>query len=126
MGTSTTSEDRDAIRELMARYNHAIDGHLVEEWVGLFADDGIFEAGGRVMTGADELRTFAEGVQGVGRHVVANEVIDLDGDAASARAYVFVLGGSPPAVRIMGTYDDEVRRVDGRWRFARRTFRADA
>ncbi|MGD9797342.1 MAG: nuclear transport factor 2 family protein [Acidimicrobiia bacterium] len=125
MGTTATAEDRELVRELLARYNHAIDGRLVDEWVGLFTDDGVFDAGGRVLKGADELRGFAENLGLAGRHVVANEVIDLQGDEGTVKAYVLVFAGSPPAVAVMGAYEDEVRRVDGRWRFARRTFTPD-
>jgi uncharacterized protein (TIGR02246 family) len=126
MGSATASEDREEIRELLARYNHAVDSHQVEEWAGLFTDDGVFDSGGRTLKGADELRSFAESVPVGLRHVVANEIIDLDGDQATVRAYLFILAGKPAAIATTGVYEDEVRRVDGRWRFARRTFTPDA
>jgi uncharacterized protein (TIGR02246 family) len=121
----SVTEDRDEIRNLLARYNHAIDSQQVDAWAGMFTDDGVFDVGGRVAKGTDELRAFAEGVKGPMRHVIANEVIDVEGDEARVQAYVFVYAGSPPAVRTLGTYDDELRRVDGAWRFSRRTFRPD-
>jgi ketosteroid isomerase-like protein len=124
-GNVTIAEDHDAIRNLLGRYNHAIDAQQVDEWVSLFTDDGVFDRGGSVASGPDELRTVAESVKGPMRHVIANEVIDVDGDEANVRAYVFVFAGSPPVVRTSGTYDDQLRRVDGAWRFSRRTFRPD-
>jgi uncharacterized protein (TIGR02246 family) len=127
MGTTTEIEDREAIRELLARYNHAIDSHQIDELVGLFTDDGVFEAGGgRAMKGPDELRAFAEGVPAGLRHFLANEIIDVDGDEATVRAYLFILAGKPAAAVTIGVYADLVHRVDGRWRFARRTFTPDA
>jgi len=39
---------------------------------------------------------------------------------------VLQVGDGGTKLQFTGTYDDELRRVDGRWRFARRTFRFDA
>ena len=36
-------EDQLDIMELMARYNHAIDGSQPEAWADTFTDDGVFE-----------------------------------------------------------------------------------
>jgi ketosteroid isomerase-like protein len=116
------TDDREAIRDLLARYNHAIDGRQLDTWVSLFTDDAIFEAQGQVFKGAKELRTFADNWEIVGRHVTANELIEVNGNEATVQAYVFLLTGSPPIVMGMGSYVDEVRRVDGRWCFAKRIF----
>lgn len=126
MASVTEIQDREEIRALLARYNHAIDAHRSEEWVGLFTDDGVFDSGGRVLQGAAQLRAFADSVPPGLRHVVANELVDVRGDEATVSAYLFILAGTPRSVVTVGVYDDEVRRVDGRWRFARRTFTPDA
>lgn len=118
-------EDRDEIRQLMARYTHAIDAGRGDDWAATFTDDGVFEMPGHSVAGTAALRAFAEG-RGGARHVVANEVIDVDGDEARVRAYVFVFAGSPPVARAAGGYDDRLRKVDGRWRFARRAYTPDA
>jgi hypothetical protein len=117
-------EDRDEIRQLLARYVHAIDAGKGDDWAATFTDDGVFDMGGRSVEGAVALRAFAEG-RGGARHVVANEVIDVDGDEARVQAYVFVFAGTPPTGTVSGSYDDSLRRVDGRWRFARRAFTPD-
>ena len=39
-------EDRLAIQELIARYNHAIDGGDPDGWAATFAPDGTFESRG--------------------------------------------------------------------------------
>jgi ketosteroid isomerase-like protein len=125
---ASLADDRDAIRDLMARYNHAIDGGDAETWTALFTADAVFDTGQR-FTGTDELLAFAHGVAGSGRptrHVVANEVIEVDGDRATCRAYLLLYSGSPPQLALTGAYDDELRRVDGSWRYSRRTFTADA
>jgi ketosteroid isomerase-like protein len=121
------ADDRDAIRELMARYNHAIDGGEAEAWAGLFTADALFETG-QEFRGTDELVAFAEGVARSGRrtrHVVANEVIEVDGDGATCQAYLLLYAGSPPQLALTGTYDDELLRIEGSWRYSRRTFTPD-
>ena len=37
---NTLTEDQQEIRQLLARYCHAIDGHDDEGWAGLFTEDG--------------------------------------------------------------------------------------
>ncbi|MFI5046203.1 MAG: nuclear transport factor 2 family protein [Acidimicrobiia bacterium] len=119
----TTVEDRDEILQLLYRYNHAIDGGDAEAWADTFTDDAAFEAAGMAMSGRDALVAFASSVSGL-RHVVANPVIDVTGDAASVRAYVFVYQGQ--ALTVSGSYEDEAVRTPEGWRFAKRVFTMDA
>ncbi|MDE2042876.1 MAG: nuclear transport factor 2 family protein, partial [Alphaproteobacteria bacterium] len=55
------------------------------------------------------------------RHFVTNIVISVDGDRASTRAAWFeAMNNGPdgsPAMGSFGHYDDELARIDGRWRF---------
>jgi hypothetical protein len=46
-----TAEDRLAIAELLARYNHAIDHFEAEAWAALFTQDGELVANGQVRAG---------------------------------------------------------------------------
>ena len=39
-----TLEDREEIRELYARYAHAIDEGRYDEWLACFTDEGTFES----------------------------------------------------------------------------------
>jgi uncharacterized protein (TIGR02246 family) len=119
----STTEARDEILQLLYRYNHAIDSGDAEGWAALFTDDGVFEVAGQVMSGREELVGFASSVHGL-RHVVANPVIDVVGDTATVRAYLFVFGGT--TMSISGSYEDQlVRQPDG-WRFAKRSFAPDS
>ncbi len=117
----TDVEDREEIRRLLARYNQTIDANQADEWVDLFVDDAVVTLGDHVMQGSEELRTFAEARSPGGRHVNASEVIDVDGDRATVRLYVLLYTKSPAT--LVGFVDavDEFVRVDGHWRFARRT-----
>jgi uncharacterized protein (TIGR02246 family) len=116
------TEDRDEILQLLYRYNHAIDSGDALGWAGTFTPDGVFDVAGQVRSGRDELVAFAAGVHGY-RHTVVNPVVDVAGDAATVRAYWVVYQGT--AVAALGTYEDEVVRTPGGWRFAKRVSTPD-
>jgi uncharacterized protein (TIGR02246 family) len=128
-----STEDHLAILQLVARYNHAIDGGDGEAFADAFTEDGVLDAGAFVLEGRDALRAFANSfptTMRAPRHIATNPVIDGAGDRAELRAYVqlYALDGEPPAqqVRASGTYRDELVKKDGRWRFVRRSFVNDA
>ena len=56
--------------------------------------------------------------------VILNTVIEIDGDRATARMYMWELRHDPAAGRsdAFGLYRDEYRRVEGRWWFANRRY----
>lgn len=124
---ATTSEDRDAIRDLYACYCLHIDTGTAEQWADLFTVQGEFGGLGDPIIGTEALTAFAAGSLGRGmgtHHLVTNEVIDVNGDEATGSASVALFMGGAPAM--VGRYQDKLQRVDGRWRFARRHFAADA
>ena len=122
---STLAEDRDEILQLLYRYSHEMDSHDVVAWVGLFTDDGVFDAGnGRVATGPERLAKFAASAAGTTmRHIVGNPVIDVTGDTAQAEVYLTLLREG--SIALTGTYHDELVRTPKGWRFAKRTFTPD-
>ena len=128
-----TTEDQLAIQQLVARYNHAIDGGDGRAYADAFVEDGVLDAGVLVLEGRAALAAFADSFPGsvrAPRHVATNLVIDGDGDRAELKAYVqlHVLDGDPPRQQVSasGTYTDVLAKADGRWRFVRRTFVNDA
>ena len=79
----TLSEDRDAIRDLYARYCLYIDTGAADEWAATFTVDAEFLAGGDPLVGREALRAFASSLPtGTLHHMVLNETIDIEGDAA--------------------------------------------
>ena len=118
------TEDRDEILQLAYRYNLAIDRGDAAGWADTFTPDGVFDSGppaeGR---GRDQLIAFAASVHGL-RHTLANPAIDVTGDAAAMRAYFVVYQGA--AVLGTGTYEDQLVRTPGGWRFAKRVSTPDA
>ena len=122
---TTLAEDRDAIRDLYARYCHCVDGGAAEEWAQLFTDDGRFLTGGDPLVGREALRAFAAALPaGTMHHLVTDLAIDVEGDRAACRSSVLVMANG--AIMIAGRSSDELQRVDGSWRIANRDFVADA
>lgn len=129
---SLSAEDQLAIRDLAARYNHAIDSGDGRAYADTFVEGGVLDAGALVVEGRDALEQFGSSFAGsvhAPRHIATSLVIDGDGDHAQLRAYVqmFTMVGEPPRhqVSASGTYADTLTRVDGAWRFVRRSFTAD-
>jgi hypothetical protein len=121
----TPAEDRDAIRDLYARYCIYVDTGAVDEWAATFTDDGEFNTGQDTLVGQEALKSFAAALPaGVLHHMTMNEAIQVDGDAATCQASVFVT--TKGTVVTTGRSLDELRRVDGSWRIARRIYTADA
>jgi hypothetical protein len=99
----TYAQDRAEIEDLMARYLFAIDYFDWDAYVGTFAEDG-------------KAATL--------RHVILQSSVRIEGDRAWARSlWVEMANHGPGDTLKMGTfglYDDELKRVDGHWLFAKR------
>jgi uncharacterized protein (TIGR02246 family) len=128
-----TIDDQLAIQQLVARYNHAIDSGDSAAFAGAFVDDGVLDAGQLQVEGRTALEQFGQQFHTSARaprHVATNLVIDGHGDKATLQAYVqmYALLGDPPRQEITasGKYTDTLAKVDGNWRFVRRTFTVDA
>jgi uncharacterized protein (TIGR02246 family) len=123
---TTLTEDREAIRDLFARYCHAIDTGAARTWAGMFTTDGEFKTGfGDPLVGRDALEAFAAGIAaGTLHHMVLNLAVDVDGDLATCQSSVLVTANG--AILTTGRSEDELRRVDGSWQIARRNYVADA
>jgi len=129
---STVLEEKDAIRELLARYCFHYDGGEFAAWMDLFTADCVFDAGpfGRY-TGRAGLERFVQSMPLVNglpmvRHCVTNELIRVDGARAHARSYVVVVrGGDQLATALAGRYDDHLAKIGEEWRFQQRTILFD-
>lgn len=129
-----TADDRIAIEELMARYNVAFDSCDVQAWVDTFLPDGVFDGIYAVTVGAEALGEFLRwhwsdpklAAHRGSQHWVTNVVIEGNETEARVQCYGTVLSGGRSGNRVMGVwqYHDEVRKVDGKWRYAKRYVRA--
>ena len=132
------ARDRAEIEDLMARYLFALDYNDLDSFAEMFTDDATFDfARGRVTGKAQILETVKnfkarigevykdeDGNPAVLRHVLAHTAIRVEGDRAWTRAQWFEMANDGPGKSLkMGTfgiYEDQLRRVGGRWLFTER------
>lgn len=128
--------DRESIRELAARYCHAVAAGGGLPLVDLFTDDGCMASDpipalGRPASetrGREALtRIYGEFTTRLAlRPFIHNHVVDLDGDVASGVCSVEIRAVEDDvAYDIAGHYRDRYRREGGIWKFERRHFVAD-
>lgn len=125
-------EEKDAIRELMARYCFHFDNGEFDAWLDLFTPDGAFDLGSRGRFGGREsLQKFLKSLpltNGIPmmKHCVMNSIVSVDGDQATAQSYVVVVrGGEQLAVTVAGRYDDQLAKSANGWRFKERKVHFD-
>jgi uncharacterized protein (TIGR02246 family) len=115
------SHDKAEIRELIAGYALALDAGDVDRCVELFAPDGEFGVYGKTFVGHDGIGAmFRAAARGL--HLTGVSHIDVDGDIATAQSQVLFVRSGDFVLR-PALYDDELGRIDGRWRFVRRRCR---
>ena len=123
----TITEDRDAIRDLAARYCHNFDHGNADGVADLFTEDGVFDPGFPgfdALESREAIRAFVGSLTaGTVHHMVTDLAYDIDGDRATGVASFLVTAGT--AIVTVGRYQDELRRVDGTWRFVRRVAESD-
>ena len=123
------TEDRAAIHDLFTRSCCALDNGEVETVVDCFTRDAALKSPVIDIAGHDAIRAFAgrfaaqraAGAQF--RHLVTNIATTLDGDRATATAYLLVLISKDGSHRTLppGRYECDLVKEDGAWRFSRRT-----
>jgi hypothetical protein len=125
--TDLAIEDQFAVRATLARYCHRCDDGDLTGVVALFTPDGVFVHGGRTARGAAELLDFFRHTQSRpsqrGKHVTVNAVLEpgVNGLVRVVADFVFLrFAGDRLVPAIVGRYHDEVVRVAGAWRIARR------
>ena len=123
--------DRIEIRELIARYNWAIDTRDGTGVADTFIPDGIFD-GGRIVRGREALIAFGElrdrppAEPGAGaQHWVTNLVFEGNHARVHVKSYFIRQNVEAGVVKStnLGYYRDDVVNVDGRWLFERRRWR---
>ncbi len=117
--------DREALRELRARYSHYWDDGDAEGFVGLFTEDGVLQAAtAGLVTGRDQLRRMVHASMGrmeFTLHFTSDEITEFTGpDSARGFCRFAVHTGRSPNGQGAGTYVDEYRRTPTGWRFVSR------
>ena len=136
-GGAVDAQTCEDIRQLLARYNLAIDLGDADAWVACFTHDGVFRCTGLpddnplggTFEGSDELSAYARTHDGImkgrARHWNANLLIEGDGDEATMTCYLLALTTGSSIRGSTGIYRDRLRRRNGAWRFAERHIAID-
>ncbi len=123
------SHARAEIEDLMSRYIFALDWLDVETYLDTFAEDAVLTGVFGRYEGREAIRTWTPdwfeyypkkfgGATGkpLSRHFITSLVLKVDGDRATGRAYWFNNDiQSTTYFGAFGHYEDEFRRIDGRW-----------
>ena len=124
-----TISDRIEIEELLVRYSRAIDYRNFHELEGIFTEDAEFDAGGLGKpVGPTAIRAMIEGtLTGLDatQHLVGKSLIEIDGDTAEVRTYLFsqhIRKDAPGVDHYMlgAEYCDRARRTPDGWRLTYR------
>jgi hypothetical protein len=137
--------DRAAIIDLQNRYVLAMDYFDADGYAAVFTEDGVLDWARGEVKGRDAIREFmASGTYDLRkmnfvpaqtpdgrewpstvRHLVTNQVIEVDGDSARAISYWMNYGNNADRRKIewlsFGSWDDEFVKIDGQWFFKRHT-----
>jgi uncharacterized protein (TIGR02246 family) len=125
---SQAMEDKDAIREVMAKYCHALDACRFNEVAALFLPDGewVTDYGvARGRAGIERLLSNTVPRKGEGpqrKHYITNILIHLNGDTAQCVSdYLIIREADGGLIPVMGgTYRDTFSRYEAGWLFARK------
>ncbi len=124
----SSADEKDAIREVMARYCHALDACRFDDVAALFAEDGEWMTDYGSARGRAEIAALLRGivpVKGEGpqrKHYIANILIKLDGASASSVSdYLVIRESENGLIPVMGgTYRDVFVKAGDDWLFRRK------
>ena len=138
MAGTISAEDKVEVMNLIADYAFRLDTADLDGYVANFAPDGVFDSTGGRFEGRDAIRAYVgnllgdrrAGTSSTLRHVMGIPFIQSggqgEGERCRAETYVMIPGGTEDGqirVQMVGTYTDDIVKVDGRWRFAVRHIR---
>jgi hypothetical protein len=126
VGRVQALEDTLAIQDVMAKYGRLLDTGAWDEFRGLFTDDirAVHDVVTEPLAGLDTFMAVAQQLSELmedAQHYVTNVEVDLDGDEAVARAFVFAmhdvaLDGERQLVPAGGRYENRLRRTPDGWK----------
>lgn len=128
MAYTGTLEDRTLIRELNETYADAGFRADMEQWLECFTEDCVWKTELGEMHGKDQLKAMWDQIwttMGALGFFTVMGAIEIDGDTAKSRAYVreVFLAKDGGLQKLVGQYDDQLVRENGRWKFKRRDYK---
>jgi uncharacterized protein (TIGR02246 family) len=124
MDALTELIEREAIRDLLARYAMAFDDRDWAGWEALWTDDVVFVVDGAAIEGLPAVREFMMGClpqDYVSKHLCGPSVIELGEDGVSARAKTDVVWiAANYNNQIVARYEDTLVKTQAGWRISRR------
>ena len=121
-------EDRVAIQELNGTYADGVVRIDSGTWASVWADDAHWDLMGHQTEGKEAIVAFwngaMSGLEAVSFHCVPC-MIEVTGDTARARVQTqeILKPKDAKARHVGGLYEDELKKIDGRWQFTSRKFR---
>jgi hypothetical protein len=135
------AEDRAAIVDLQARYVVARDYLDADGDAAVFAEDGVLDWARGLVEGREAIRDFmatgtydftrgapeAKTADGKNwpstvRHLITNQVVDVDGDTARAVTYWIQFNNNQDRAKVewmlFGSWYDEFVKIDDEWFFS--------
>lgn len=113
-----------ACLDLATRFYHFLDRGDAQHVAASFTSDAVWIRQNGEVCGQDAILTAVQ-ARSAGmatRHLLANVVVDLDGEDAARITYELSVylrhGDAPPKLAAVLTGEDRAIRVDGQWRFA--------
>ena len=121
-------EDRVAIHELNGTYADGVVRIDSGIWASVWADDAHWDLMGHQTQGKEAIVAFwngaMSGLEAVSFHCVPC-MIEVTGNTARARVQTqeILKPKDAKARHVGGLYEDELKKIDGRWQFTSRKFR---
>jgi uncharacterized protein (TIGR02246 family) len=121
-------EDRVAIQELNGTYADGVVRIDADTWATVWADDAHWDLMGHQTEGKEAIVAFwngaMSGLEAVSFHCVPC-MIEVTGDTAKARVQTqeILKPKDAKARHVGGLYEDELKKIDGRWLFTSRKFK---
>ena len=123
--------DRERIRELLHRYCWAVDKGTLADVMQLFHDScALVLAPGKRCAGRVATQrwydVYMRNRMEVLRHLIHNQVVEIDGDTATSKSYFDAVGDlKGESITVAGYYEDSLLRVGDEWKFTEKIIRLD-
>ena len=115
-------EDRVAVHELHGSYADAAFRNDRQAWLDCWTQDCVWVTNFGELKGHEQLAAQWDQIAQTFGPVAFFPIVGaiaIDGDRGRTRAFVREI---MQAMKVVGQYDDEIVRQDGRWRFSRREY----